>query len=40
MVLLNLYNYATLRFVICVYGCGLLALTMLHKKPFGKNKGK
>ena len=38
MVLLNSYNYATLRFVICVYGYGLLALTVLHKKPFGKNQ--
>ena len=32
MVLLNLYNYAILRVVICVYGYGLLALTVLHKK--------
>ena len=38
MVLLNLYNYATLRFVVCVYGYGLLALTVLHKKPCGKKQ--
>ena len=36
MVLFNLYNYATLRFVICVYDYGLLALAVLYKKPFGK----
>ena len=40
MVLLNLYNYAILRVVICVYGYGLLALTVLHKKPFRKKQGE
>ena len=38
MLLLNLYNYAALRFVVCVYGYGLLELTVLHKKPFGKKQ--